>query len=728
MSEKIQRFDSWTKANAETSLHDAMDRLINGYPNAKKEMFTKHEFGTFVRKALPEIIYKTGLVSKKHYLITGSVGQTNWAMIPWIGIFDRSITTSARKGIYIVYLLSKNGEALYLTFNQGCEDIKSSHTKNETIQILRERAEEIASSIDLKDFKSDENINLGDGLTDLGDLYQKGTIFYKKYEKGKLPSEEELQADLQKMMEIYQEYALVREVWETSLAEYDPGISTQVWYELLNCTTIFSEKALWMMAAYYDMGGQASCLELESKYGQTVKDYQIILKQVAQQIMNETKCPLPPETENYKGWPIIFVRQKAREEVGDYIWKLRPELYEALKEFGIEKYLGKGIKNLTVKGVIKQIKNYITAKGFSYPKGLIENFYLSLKSKPFVILAGISGTGKTRLVQLFAEAAGATNDNGRYKMVSVRPDWSDSTDLFGHVNLYGNFIPGEILDFVKKAETETNKPFFLCLDEMNLARVEYYLSDVLSVLETREKQADGTIKTIPLMNTSKYGLDHKAVEEYGTILLPENLYIIGTVNMDETTFPFSRKVLDRANTIEFSYVDLIPNFLDEATDALVEEVSNIYLKTEYLVLTQDCKEEEELVQKYCLELQKMNDILQIANAHVGYRVRDEIIFYLLNNKKAGLLNEEEAFDNEILQKILPRVQGSSTTIKIMLCDLFRFCAGDYEEYQTDDNDISSKMLKLVLNKDKHIRFKRSAEKIAFMVRRYEEDGFTTYWL
>ena len=97
---------------------------------------------------------------------------------------------------------------------------------------------------------------------------------------------------------------------------------------------------------------------------------------------------------------------------------------------------------MTVREKMAIIEAYIKAKGFTYDRGLIENFYLSLKSKPFVILAGTSGTGKTRLVRLFAEAIGATKENGRYEQVAVRPDWSDSTDLFGHVDLNGKFIPG----------------------------------------------------------------------------------------------------------------------------------------------------------------------------------------------------------------------------------------------------------------------------------------------
>ena len=383
-----------------------------------------------------------------------------------------------------------------------------------------------------------------------------------------------------------------------------------------------------------------------------------------------------------------------------------------------------GEKVLTIKETIYNIKQFISAKGFSYEDGLIENLYLSLKSKPFVILAGISGTGKTRLVKLFAEAIGSTSENGRYQMVSVRPDWSDSTDLFGHVDLNNHFIPGAIIDFVKKAEFDINHPYILCLDEMNLARVEYYFSDFLSVIETRDFDSYGNIKTAQLVPESYYGMDKIAAGKYGKVTLPENLYVVGTVNMDETTFPFSKKVLDRANTIEFSHVDLMPQSMSTQRITAMN-LSNQFLKTRYLLL-QQCQDKVEEVNRICAELKVVNEILQQANAHVGYRIRDEFVFYLLNNSEGNLISEAEAFDNELMQKILPRIQGSSSSVKNMLCELFKFCAGDYEGYQTKSDDISSKMLEAA--KQPECKYKKSAEKIAFMVRRYEEDGFTSYWL
>lgn len=104
----------------------------------------------------------------------------------------------------------------------------------------------------------------------------------------------------------------------------------------------------------------------------------------------------------------------------------------------------------------------------------------------------------TCLVKLFAEAIGASSaedgGNGRYKLVSVRPDWSDSSELFGHTNLKGEFVPGAIIGFVKDACEHLAEPYFLCFDEMNLARVEYYLSEFLSIIATR-RRVDGRIIT-----------------------------------------------------------------------------------------------------------------------------------------------------------------------------------------------------------------------------------------
>lgn len=405
----------------------------------------------------------------------------------------------------------------------------------------------------------------------------------------------------------------------------------------------------------------------------------------------------------------VFKNLRTDDTIATFI-KIAESTYEVRLTGGEEE-----VSELSIKESMELIKEYIASKGFSYDDELIENFYLSLKSKPFVILAGTSGTGKTRLVRLFAEAIGAN-----YKLVSVRPDWSDSSDLFGHVNLKGEFVPGAIIDYIHEAAKpeNINIPYFLCLDEMNLARVEYYLSDFLSIIETRHRE-DGRVVTDEII------LDKAASVTYGKVILPENLYVIGTVNMDETTFPFSKKVLDRANTIEFSYVDLVPDFSEALKVAEAQNCKNDFLKTDYITLMSDtATEDRQFVSDICLELQEINEILQHAQAHIGYRVRDEIVFYMLNNKKAELLDTNLAFDNEIMQKILPRIQGSSASIKDMLCELFKKCAGDYTGLS--QASVSEQMQVYVETKD--CKYKKSAEKICYMMRRFEEDGFTSYWL
>ena len=809
-----------------------VEKILNEYIEAKKAPFTGHPMGSFFRNDIPSFIYKTGIVDAKTHLITGSVGKGNWAMVPWICIFDRQITTSATKGVYIVYLLSKDGNTLYLTFNQGCTEIRNTHSKAETIKIMRQKAAEIVSQIDGRGFASDENVNLGSGLTELGELYQRGTIFYKAYRKGNVPSDEALQADLKNMMDIYREYvsSANQDQWWPSITEYNPGISKEKWLELLSTPEILGDNIRRMLAGMYAQGGSATCAQLAELYGKTASHYVMTAVHAAENVVKATSCPILQDKEDSKYWPVFFVGRN-ESKTDRFIWKIRDELYTALTEYGIGKHLPQGVvtgkfdsweiidqntaikhcdksffdyrgsgvpkgicwffgaddmeisetkiikliyngaqyqgsiknessdrrrvrifwspelgnlfngynvpdakatfkkiaddtyevsieggeKEMTIKDKITAIKTYIAARGFNYEGDLIENFYLSLKSKPFVILAGTSGTGKTRLVKLFAEAIGA-----KMQLVPVRPDWSDSSDLFGHNDLSGQFHPGAIIDFVKQAEWDKDTPYFLCLDEMNLARVEYYLSDFLSIIETRDRKDNGVIETDALVDAS-YFQSQSAREKYGRVYLPENLYIIGTVNMDETTFPFSKKVLDRANTIEFSFVNLMAK-ATAGGKAVAQKLDNSFLKTEYLYL-RDC-DDEELIDNICFDLEELNQILVKANLHVGYRVRDEISFYMMNNKKADLLTQEAAFDHEIMQKILPRVQGSSAAIKDVLSELFIKCAGDYTGFA---GAAAYEQMNAYLD-SKSCKYPNSTKKIAFMMRRYEEDGFTSYWL
>jgi len=389
---------------------------------------------------------------------------------------------------------------------------------------------------------------------------------------------------------------------------------------------------------------------------------------------------------------------------------------------------------LSTEDKITHIKDYLTAHGFYYPEGMLENFYLSLKTKPFVLLAGISGTGKTKLVEHFAHALGCNSDNGRYQLISVRPDWNDSSDLLGYKNLEGEFVPGPMINILQQAQSNPNDIHIVCLDEMNLARVEYYFSEFLSKMETRHNH-NGRILSAPLFTEEDFEKPEDKAE-YAGLRIPDNLYIVGTVNMDETTHHFSKKVLDRANTIEFSQVELSQLNLTDSEDrpAPLERVDNGFLKPDFISMSDCPGEEEEFIQAQVVApLAEINDILEKASLHVGYRVRDEIAFYMLYNKTHSLLEygDREAFDFQLMQKILPRIQGSSQLIKNVIIDLFKLAA-DIEQFD-DMQDNPREIVNQRKSDDpddgyETMKYPRSAEKLAMMYERMEQDGFTSYWL
>lgn len=356
--------------------------------------------------------------------------------------------------------------------------------------------------------------------------------------------------------------------------------------------------------------------------------------------------------------------------------------------------------------IINKVSDYIKNQGYNYTYNQLSNLYLSLKTKPFTILAGISGTGKSKIIRLLADAIQAD-----YTLISVRPDWNDATDLIGYKNLDDKFIKGQLTKAILKAQQNTNKPHLICLDEMNLARVEYYLSDYLSIIESRKKVGQDIITD----NIVEYQENGENIKLH----IPDNIYIIGTVNMDDTTFQFSRKVLDRANTIEFSDVDLDNLFFEVNEKVESLNVYNDFLKTTYLKTMDIELEYREYAKEVNKKIIEINEILKKSQKQFAYRVRDEILFYLVENKKANLLHEDTAFDYQIMQKILPAISGSEESIYQVLIDLLNFVC----ETNTIDNiEEATNYLK-----ETKVRYENSANKIIYMLKGYQNDGYVSYW-
>jgi hypothetical protein len=273
-----------------------------------------------------------------------------------------------------------------------------------------------------------------------------------------------------------------------------------------------------------------------------------------------------------------------------------------------------------------------------------------------------------------APTGGNTDDTRtNHIFLSVRPDWRDSTSLLGYYNpLTQTYEWTEFLHFIIRARDNflSDKPiaWFVILDEMNLAHVEYYFADLLSVLESgRDKQ--GLTKE-SLHFTYPDTLDDKV--PLRSINLPPNLYIIGTVNMDETTHAFSSKVLDRAFTIELTDVDFVnyqiagagfakPALTDGEKDSLFAAFTR---QGKFARIDKD--EIAEVVKRYPrirAHLATLNALLQPHRMHFGYRIFDEVCQYLYNNDLNKMMTFEAAFDEAVFMKVLPKFSGSRARLQ-----------------------------------------------------------------
>ena len=342
-------------------------------------------------------------------------------------------------------------------------------------------------------------------------------------------------------------------------------------------------------------------------------------------------------------------------------------------------------------------KNFDTIKhNGEILKGILDSDYrpyiTAIKSKPFLLLAGISGTGKSRIVRELARACwdeGTEEYNAQkpknFQMVQVKPNWHDSSDLIGYVSRVSGkaeYVAGDFLRFVAKAWEDKDTPYFLCLDEMNLAPVEQYFAEYLSVVESRKSHEDGTVTTDPILEkvdeewyfnlTASLTTDENVRKQFNEsgISIPQNLIVVGTVNMDETTFSFSRKVLDRAMTIEMNDVDLHGG-LTERNEQIgklgkAELIGNAVEGADVYTGNKD------VCEKVLTYLDAVNAVLNGTPFKVAYRTRNEFLLYVVNNLPYNK-NENEtelepgyvvarALDEITSMKVLSRIEGDDTKV------------------------------------------------------------------
>lgn len=447
-------------------------------------------------------------------------------------------------------------------------------------------------------------------------------------------------------------------------------------------------------------------------------------------------------------------------------------LYEAIsrKAFGI---------NFSKKAVHKNIMNTV--------HNVFLNYLTALRTKPFMLLAGISGTGKSRIVRKLAQATvteelqkaegykGTNFANDRwtlhspanFELIQVKPNWHNSMDVIGYLSNIPSphYVFTPFIEFIVKAWQHPEVPFFLCLDEMNLAPVEEYFAEFLSAIESRSFEG-GEYLTDPIIKPfNSFGEDvakkmvntlfpnftagdtesaiTKVIKHFRTrgLTLPRNLIVIGTVNMDETTFSFSRKVLDRAMSVEMNEVNY-DSFLTDTTDDDLKAIVKAFEENDdadlNALLVDRHIEAREIIDdlgddaRFTIDyLKRINALLEGTPFKLGYRAANEALIYLQASQEFGQTDRISALDNFTLMKVLSRVEGDETKLKITdsEADKERIAKAEVnvdEAKQYGDLNILTALRHIITNQLGEQDKLHSVKKIDSMLSQLKRDHFVSF--
>ena len=429
-------------------------------------------------------------------------------------------------------------------------------------------------------------------------------------------------------------------------------------------------------------------------------------------------------------------------------------------------------KSLSIKYLGNRVADYLTA----------------LRTKPFMLLAGISGTGKSRIVRKLAQATvteelqrangytggdfandrWALHSPANFELIQVKPNWHNSMDVIGYLSNIPSphYVFTPFIEFIVKAWQHPEVPFFLCLDEMNLAPVEEYFAEFLSAIESRsfegrEYMTDPIIKPFnsfgedvakTMVNTlfpnftagDTESAITKVIKHFRTrgLTLPRNLIVIGTVNMDETTFSFSRKVLDRAMSVEMNEVNY-DSFLTDTTDDDLKAIVKTFEENDdadlNVLLVDRHIEAREIIDdlgddaRFTIDyLKRINALLEGTPFKLGYRAANEALIYLQASQKFGQTDRISALDNFTLMKVLSRVEGDETKLKITVseADKERIAKAEVnvdEAKQYGDLNILTALRHIITNQLGEQDKLHSVKKIDSMLSQLKRDHFVSFW-
>jgi len=644
-----------------------------------------------------------------------SVGQGNWASVPWIAVLHPNVTTSTQEGVYPVLLFHPDMESVEVTIAQGVTKLKETLGRSEAYERLQDRA--IALRVELssllsKEFLADSNYDLGSSA--LGRDYVVSTVVHRRFDRQSLPASD-ISSAVSSALEAYADLlssallsdkdqshvdgpkAVLVYVGQGARANFESGGRNGWWgwKDAPSGLEALQPGDLIAFGSGFDAGSPRVASEIWQKH--QVAD--VTVGRITSPIERTDQLVMPDELTGKATypWKIRFEHLGTERNVSLAPGtRLSLDASDGLRRSAINRGVGILVPvadsplledflnhapptvDLTPPAVAATATAFVSAvdqTGLLLRPEDVQAFLAALMTKPFAILTGLSGSGKTQLAKRLGEWFGS-DDKGRprYLVVPVRPDWTGPEYLFGYPDVLRSAGVEEVwavpdaLEFVLRAANEVSEPFLLLLDEMNLAHVERYFADFLSGIESREP----ILPELELRNGQ-----WTCIGNSQRIPLPRNLFVAGTVNVDETTYLFSPKVLDRAFTFEFRTftADLDPTLRRPGT---ASGAADEHRATTVGIAANDDwhhnhphPEQEAVVS----DLRRLHEILTASGHEFGYRVLYESLRYAALLGAMGFTSRARVLDRIVLTKLLPKMHGTRSRLEKPLTELLHFAQG-----------------------------------------------------
>ncbi|WP_303867336.1 MrcB family domain-containing protein [Acetobacterium wieringae] len=718
---------------AGAGLRELLLKWIVGYPNYYPRDF-RFSFKDIINEEIPKVIENFEAIQSGHYQVRGFAGDTQWAEIPWVKVVDKNDQRLDHEDLYLAYLLAKDSDKLYLAIVYGKEGLG--------IRSLSEQAAKYREKIVTGNYQTSHQEVLLASATLVS-----GIVCYREYSETDMPEDGILATEFEAFRKMYEqcltknrdanetlvsdetidEISIEREWGKTDKTvsasrtieaaadlkpvEEAPETVAEPQQTKTNAVVakdldgnrsdevidsdelISSEESLLSNAE--DSGERQSFSA--SPLSDTAMDMETV---VPCESRNPEEIPSEQEAAGAKNGQIISGEiQKPCEPAALKVDQVNAQ--EANKTTPVEELTRTLIRypaqNDELTPALRLVQAKMGNRGYYYPAELIKRYYLSVKSKPFVMINGRVGSGKTSFPRLFAEAIGATPENGRFKRVLVGKNWDDDSHLFGRLDGRGHYLPGPVMQMLKAAKECPEKPHFLLLDEMDQSPAAHYLRLLLEGINGSKD---------PFLTREYFGADITAFREYGSLAFPDNLYIIATINEGPGHFPIPEGIVDSGNVIQMPVVEIgiFPDYGNLSGDSNWENSA--------FKIRSQAKGLPEILERLMNLLKELQSLLIGYDCPMGYRGKNEILAFGINSGAEGLFTEQEIIDLAIVQRILPALALDPQTDRVIYQELACFLL---------DNALREKLLNLprdhfisnyeVLLKDKVIPCPRSGQAV-----------------